>query len=143
MELIAAERTVDYPYLRLVSENQVWELGIGQLTVYGDFQVVAGIVGSQSFEVTYYAGQDRGMALGILAQVLIIMVAMPESISYSDFRKAFPPQEKIPMINDPKCWEALSNTAKLVTPENYQMVLRLQENFPGVEKSPVNKKPAP
>jgi len=39
------------------------------------------------------------------------MKNMPESISYGDFRKAFPIQKNKPMINDPECWEALVEAA--------------------------------
>jgi hypothetical protein len=111
MQLTRAEFTNDYPFLRLVSENRVWEFGIGKLTITGGIRIVAGKIGSRCFEVNYCAGNDRGMALGILAQVLTIMQGMPEFISYSNFRKAFPIQKNKPMINDPECWEALVEAA--------------------------------
>jgi len=63
MQLTPAEFTNDYPFLRLVSENQVWEFGIGKLTITGGIRIVAGKIGSRCFEVSYCAGNDRGMAL--------------------------------------------------------------------------------
>ncbi|PHJ69183.1 hypothetical protein VF14_03360 [Nostoc linckia z18] len=135
MKLAPAELTVDYPFLRLVSESQVWEVGIGKLTITGGIRIVAGKVGSQSFEVTYCAGQDKGMAIGILAQVLVIISAMPESISCHNFRNTFPVQTIKPMINDFKCWEALTQKSKevgdTVEPLNLGLTSSLQANFPG------------
>ncbi|MDZ7996070.1 MAG: hypothetical protein RM022_013060 [Nostoc sp. EfeVER01] len=71
------------------------------------------------------------MALGILALVMTIMRAMPESISYGNLRKAFPIQKNKPMINDLECWDALAQAAKIMIPEHRQLILNLQENFPG------------
>nr|MDZ8061853.1 hypothetical protein [Nostoc sp. EkiNYC01] len=136
MKLTKAEPTVDYPFLRLVSENQVWEVGIGKLTITGGIRIVAGKVGSQSFEISYCAGEDKGMALGILAQVLVIMSAMSESISYYNFRNTFPAQTIKPMINDFACWEALTQKSNevgdTVEPLNLEFTSNLQQNFPGV-----------
>lgn len=116
MNLTKTDVTEDYPHLRLVSENEIWEVGIAPLTIFGGIRIVAGKVGSECYEINYCAGTDKGMAFGVLAQVIAIMSKLPEVITPGDFNQIFPIQHIKPMIDDPQCWERLSQLANNLHP---------------------------
>ncbi|MEH2135404.1 hypothetical protein [Nostoc sp.] len=107
MKLGKAELTEGYPHFRLISENGIWELGIPEIQTNG-IRVCAGKVNSNCYEIIYYAGFEKGMALSLLGLVSIIMSELSETVSYPEFKATFPVQTVKPILEDLKCWEALN-----------------------------------
>lgn len=112
MRLTQTNTTEAYPIIRFISENKLWEVGVGELTIYGGFRIVAGKVGESCYSINYCTGNDIGWMTLLLGLIIKIMEEMEENISIREFEKTFPFQEFKPMFNDVKCLQLLIKLAK-------------------------------
>jgi hypothetical protein len=104
MELLKVETTEDYQVMRFVSENNIWQAGIPYASNVGSIRVAISRNPFPVYQINYDAGLDKGMALGILAQVLYILQELPEDITVDKLLEIFPQQED----NEAGClWEEL------------------------------------
>lgn len=106
MELTKAQPDINYPVFRMVSKNGKWEVGVRQM-IYG-CRVSAGPIGQGVYEVDYCCGDDPAWLISTLAIVTGIFEHLPETISVGEVHRMFPVQSVKPLINDPECWENLS-----------------------------------
>ena len=104
MTFSVAERDINFPIMRFVSENQRWEVGISPV-LFG-MRVRAGIVGSDWVHVDYCAGANRAFALLLLATVVEILSTLPEDISGGEVERMMPAWKRRPIDQD-ECWPKL------------------------------------
>jgi hypothetical protein len=107
--------------VRWASENDVWEIGLRPM-MYGT-RVSVGKVEpkrgyAEVYTLDYCAGSDQAFLLNLWATIVILMTALPESITPKKLRKLFPDYQVKPINKDPHCWEEL------------QRLVRLEEPFP-------------
>lgn len=107
---------------RWASENDVWEISLRPM-IYGVRVSVGRIESSRGYALFYVldycAGDDQAFLLNLWATIVILMTALPESITPRELKKLFPTYKVKPINRDPHCWEEL------------QRLVKLEEPFPG------------
>ena len=104
MKLIKAEITENFDVLRLVSENNIWEIGIREM-MFG-YRVCGNTIGDDCYEFDYCAGNDPAFIFQLFAVMCNIFSSLDENISLTKVRKLLPTYEVRPINNDP-CWDKL------------------------------------
>ena len=115
MKLTIVENDTNYPILKIVSENNIWELGISQPTIFKGLRVSAGLIGTESYDINYCCGTDVYLAVEVLKQVVEIFYYLPEEITVIDLYEYFPYFEIKP-INLNENYIFLENNVKLLRP---------------------------
>jgi hypothetical protein len=87
---------------RLVSENGIWEVGFRQM-IFG-VRVSAGRIDPDYEAATFYAidycaGRDRAFCLQLFATVVILLSALPESVSERQVMRLFPSYTVKPIVD--------------------------------------------
>lgn len=105
--------------VRWVSENEVWEIGLRPM-IYG-VRVSVGKINpvhghALGYSLDYCAGDDQVFLLNLWATIVILMAALPESISPRELERLFPTYQIKPINRDPYCWNELQRLAKLEQP---------------------------
>jgi len=108
MTLTPTEPTVNFPIVRLVSENERWECGV--MDVLFGFRVRAGLVGAVGVSIDYCAGDNRLFLLELLSTIVIILESLPESVTEAEVKRMMPGYECRPIYLDP-CWPKLQAMA--------------------------------
>lgn len=108
MKFTKAEPDENFPIVRFVSENNVWEIGIRPM-MFGH-RVSAGLVGSGCVEIDYCGGADGCFVIQLLATVVKIFSSLPETITLKEVKRFFPTYQVKPIDKDP-CWEKLKELA--------------------------------
>lgn len=109
MKFSGAERNINFPIARFVSENGRWEVGL--MPVLFGVRVRAGIVGHDWVNVDYCAGDNPAFALQLLVTVIEIFEGLPEDITGGDVEALMPAYERRPIDRDP-CWKKLQDLAQ-------------------------------
>jgi len=111
MELQYTAPTINYPIVRLISPNEVWEMGI-YLVLYG-YRVGFGRVGSQIYlKGGYCAGSQLNNAIIILALLVDIFKPLDEQVTHEFAEKLLPDWKARPIPqSDPECMSALVSLA--------------------------------
>jgi hypothetical protein len=111
MELRIAEATENYPIIRFLSEQDVWELGIYPV-MYG-YRVSCNRVASLSYlKGGYCAGADMGDVFKILLYLHDILEGQSESVTERTMNKVLPDWTKRPIPErDPDCMRQLAALA--------------------------------
>lgn len=104
---------------RWASENNIWEIGLRPM-LYG-VRVSVGRINPECgcalvYTLDYCAGDDEDFLLNLLATLLILMTALPESILPQQLERLFPTYQIKPINKDPDCWKRLQQLARLDNP---------------------------
>lgn len=108
MNFNKAEPTLDYQAPRLVSENNIWEVGIHPV-LFG-FRVAAGRIGQHTYAVDYCAASDKQFLQQLYMAVVMIFTQLPEEITERELQDFMPIYKRKPILLDP-CWEKLQKLA--------------------------------
>lgn len=108
----------EHLFLRWKSENKVWEVGF--FRVMHGVRVRAGKIPpgldyAPGVSIDYCAGADEGFALVLLAIVVKLLEALPESVTASQVEALFPTYQVKPIDKDP-CWDRLLELSQLDNP---------------------------
>ena len=98
--------------LRLVSENEVWELGYRQM-LFG-VRVSLSRIGDYWYTLDYCAGDNPEFALHLLLTVMQILKRYTEDVAGKQLERDFPKYDVKPIDRDPNCWKQLQEMASIV-----------------------------
>jgi len=110
MKFTKTEPDENFSIVRLVSENNAWEVGIRNLAF--DLRVSANPVGYCCYTLDYCAGNNRVVALVLLATVIKILEPLPENITAAEVERLFPVCTIEPLDRDEDCWQRLQEMAE-------------------------------
>jgi hypothetical protein len=99
MKLHFAEKTINYPMLRLASENNLWEMGIYP-TIYGT-RVSCNRIGSQVYlKAGYCCGTIGSLIMEVTLAIAVILISFSEEATNGDLEFALSDWKLRPINQD-------------------------------------------
>jgi hypothetical protein len=99
MKLHFAEKTINYPMLRLASENNLWEMGIYP-TIYGT-RVSCNRLGSQPYlKGGYCCGTIGSLIMEVTLAIAVILISLSEEATNGEVESLLPDWNLCPISQD-------------------------------------------